>query len=195
MSRYTDQTELMVLEEFCKKARQEEDVINFKRSESPDGIIQTQTGKTIGIEVTSAIRTDNSATNSNDKNKVATFLTEFGLYDPTGPLSPTLSESFTGDSYMQNLLSKIKERIQAKEANNTYHDFKTRFDKSVLVVYLDDPYIDSCTLERIIEQNIFSNFLRLFDEAYLYIRPTYHSSPSGIKYIGGFYLIGQTRQA
>lgn len=192
-TRYTDATEQMVLEEFRKKIDQEEGVARFDKSESPDGIIRTNTGKTIGIEVTSAIRTDDSATTPKGKNKVAIFLNTFGLHDPEGPLSASLCESFTGDSYMETLLSKIKERIQEKEANPTYCDFKTRFDKSVLVIYLDDPYLDSHTLERITSQYAFSDLLCLFDEAYLYIRTSHHTSPSGIKQIGGFYLIGKRR--
>lgn len=189
-TKYANATEQMVLEEFRKKIDQEEGVAHFVKSESPDGIIRTNAGKTIGIEVTSAIRTDDSATNPKDKNKVAIFLNKFGLYDPKGVPSASLCESFTGDSYMQDILSKIKERIHEKELNPTYCDFKTRFAKSVLVIYLDDLYLDSHTLERITSQNTFSDLLHLFDEAYLYIRTSHHTSPLGIKHIGGFYLIG-----
>jgi hypothetical protein len=192
---YGDATEQMVLEEFREKIDLEEGVARFLKSESPDGIIWTNAGKVIGVEVTSAIRTDDSATNPKDKNKVAIFLNEFGLYDPKGVPSVLLEESFTGDSYMQNLLSKIKERIRDKELNPTYCDFKSRFTKSVLVIYLDDPYLDSYTLERITSQNTFSDLLHLFDEAYLYIRTSHDTSPLGIKHIGGFYLIGKTREA
>jgi len=192
-TKYANTTEQMVLEEFQKKIDQEEGVAHFVKSESPDGIIQTNAGKTIGVEVTSAIRTDDPATNPNDKNKVAIFLNKFGLHDPKGAPSASLCESFTGDSYMHSLLSKIKERIHEKELNPTYCDFKTRFSKSVLVIYLDDLYLDSHTLERIISENTFSDLLHIFDEAYLYIRTSYHTSPLGIKHIGGFYLIGKTR--
>ncbi len=194
-SDYSKATEEMVLDEFRKKIDQEEGVASFKKSESPDGIIHTQKGQLIGVEVTSAMRTDDSAKKSNDKNKVAIFLNKSGLYDPNAPSSSALSERFTGDSYVQGLLSKIQERIKEKEVNKEYRDFKTRFNKSVLAIYLDDPYVDSCTLERITTQNIFSDLLQLFDEAYLYIRSNYHTSPLGIKHIGGFYLIGQTRGA
>lgn len=192
-TKYTEAIELMVLEEFRKKVDQEEGVAAFEKSETPDGIIHTQTKKIIGIEVTSAIRTDDATTNPNNKNKVAIFLNKFGLHDPNGPPFLTLCESFKGDFYKQNLLSMIKERIQEKEANDKYRDFKTRFDKSVLAVYLDDLYLDSYTLERITAQNTFSDLLYLFNEVYLYIRSTCHSSPSGIKHIGGFYLIGQAK--
>lgn len=54
-TKYTDATEQMVLEEFRKKIDKEEGVAAFEKSESPDGIIHTQAGKIIGIEVTSVI--------------------------------------------------------------------------------------------------------------------------------------------
>lgn len=188
-TKYTSATEQMVLEEFRKKIDQEVGVSAFVKSESPDAIIHTQTGKSIGIEVTSAIRTDDSATNPQDKNKVAIFLNKYGTYDSSNPLFSTLSETFKGNSYVENLLSKIIERIQEKEANNTYCNFKIKFDKSVLAVYLDDMYLDSDTVKYITRQNGFSNLLHLFDEVYLFVRPTYHTFSSDIKQVGGFYLL------
>ena len=188
-TKYTNATEQMVLEEFRKKINQEVGVSAFVKSESPDAIIHTQSRQSIGIEVTSAIRTDDSATNPQDKNKVAIFLNKYGTYDASNPLFSTLSETFKGNSYVENLLSKIIERIQEKEANNTYRNFKTRFDKSVLAVYLDDLYLDSDTVKYITGQDGFSNLLHLFDEVYLFVRSTYHTSSSGIKQVGGFYLL------
>jgi hypothetical protein len=49
---YSNATEMMVLEEFRKKINQEEGVASFEKSETPDGIIHTQKGQTIGVEVT-----------------------------------------------------------------------------------------------------------------------------------------------
>jgi hypothetical protein len=55
-TKYTSATERMVLEEFRKKIDQEVGVFAFVKSESPDAIIHTQAGQSIGIEVTSSIR-------------------------------------------------------------------------------------------------------------------------------------------
>lgn len=189
MSKYNSVTEMMVLQEFQKKIDQEEGVASFEKSESPDGIIHTKKENIIGVEVTSAFRTDESAEKDEDKNRVAIFLNKYGLQNAKLPAYSTMSERFEGDSYVRALTSKVIERIKDKETKETYNDFKTRFDKSFLIVYLDDPYIDENDLKTVLLETSGLNLLQKFNAAYIYIRSTYHTSPSGIKHIGGFYLI------
>ena len=132
MSRYNSITEMMVLQEFQKKIDQEEGVASFEKSESPDGIIHTKKKTSIGVEVTSAFRTDESAKTDEDKNRVAIFLNKHGLQNPKSPAYSTLEERFNGDSYVQALISKVIERIKDKEANKTYNDLVSRgTDRSV----------------------------------------------------------------
>jgi hypothetical protein len=195
MSRYNSITEMMVLQEFQKKIDQEDGVASFEKSESPDGIIRTKKATTIGVEVTSAFRTDESAETDEDRNKAAIFLNKHGLQNPKSPAYSTLEEHFEGDSYVEALISKVIERIKDKEANKTYNDFKTRFDKSFLIVYLDDLYLEETDLKTVLSETSGLKLLQKFDAAYLYIRPTYHTSSSGIKHIGGFYLIDNRDEA
>lgn len=75
------------LKNFERKSIKKKVLLFFEKPESPDGIFHAQAGKIIGIEVTSAIRTDHSAINHKDKNKVVIFLNKFGLHDPKGLLS------------------------------------------------------------------------------------------------------------
>lgn len=181
-TQYNSATEEMVLLEFQKKF-DPDPVTPYQKSESPDGIIHTRKGELIGIEVTSAFINEESAK----------FINKYGLFNPKFPRDPSLLVHFKEGVYVRALISSIINRIQEKESNRLYDQFKSRFSKSVLVIYLDDLFITEDTLELVIANLSISKLLRNFNEAYLYIRATYHTSPSGIKYLGGFYFIGSQR--
>ena len=188
---YTTCTEMMVLQEYVKKVESEEGIDSFTKSEIPDGIIKTRQGRTIGAEVSSAIRTDDSAATYKEKNKMAMLQSKHGLYNPDMPPIATLSESFQQGEYVALLILKITERIQDKEANKGYFEFEKRFDKSVLLIYLDDLFITTDVLEIVASENSFSIPINTFDEVYLYVRTAIHTSLAGPKVIGGFHLIAR----
>lgn len=186
---YTNNNEMMVLQEYIKKIAQTEKVDSFEKSEIPDGIIRTENGRIIGVEVTSAIRTNDSGTTPKEKNAIASFLNQYGVYNPNAPQMVTLSENFNANEYILGLISKITERIQDKEGKKSYSDFRNRFNESIMIIYVDDPLITEDALKMIASENSYRVHINIFDKVYIYIRRTFHTSPTGIKMLNGFYPI------